>query len=201
VTDIVLATKNDGKIKEIEHALSLGFINWLDYTDFNAWPKFDESGDTFKANARIKAAGVAKYLSTPAIADDSGLEVDELNGMPGILSSRFAGPDADDAKNNRKLLEMLKDTPYDKRTARFRCVLALLFPNGAEYFAEGVVKGHIAFELSGTEGFGYDPVFIPEGFENTMADIPLAEKNRISHRGRALAEMRKILVQLFGQVA
>ncbi len=201
MTEIILATRNDGKIKEIKQALSLDFIRWLTYKDFKDWPGLDESGETFKANARAKAAGIAKYLITPALADDSGLEVDALNGQPGILSSRFAGPDADDSKNNAKLLEMLKDIRYDQRTARFRCVLALILPDGREHYAEGVAKGHIAFELSGSEGFGYDPIFIPEGHENTMAGLPLEEKNRISHRGRALTQMKEILVQVFGQVA
>lgn len=201
MTDIVLATKNDGKIKEIKHALSVDFVNWLTYKDFKDWPGLDESGETFKANARTKATGVAKYLATPALADDSGLEVDALNGQPGIMSSRFAGSEADDSKNNAKLLDMLKDTPYEQRKARFRCVLALVLPDGREFYAEGVAKGHIAFELSGSEGFGYDPIFIPEGYQNTMAGLPLDEKNRISHRGRALAQMKEILVQVFGQVA
>lgn len=199
--DIVLATTNDGKIREIEAALDLQFIHWLTYRDFPDWPTASETGKTFQENALHKADLLARRFDIPALADDSGLEVDALGGRPGIHSARFAGPGAVDAENNRYLLDLLKDVAYEARSGRFRCVLALSVPGEPPRFTDGVVRGHIAFEPRGSGGFGYDPLFVADGYEKTMAELDVEEKNRVSHRGRALAKMRNVLSELYGQVA
>jgi XTP/dITP diphosphohydrolase len=156
----------------------------------------EEPFDTFQENALAKARAVVAATHLPAIADDSGLEVDALDGRPGVLSARFAGDGATDIENNRKLIAELEEVPDDKLTARYRCVAALVFADGRTITEDGSCEGHIVREGRGTEGFGYDPHFVPEGQDRTMGEIPLAEKLTFSHRGRAfraLAErMRSI---------
>ena len=129
----------------------------------------------------------------PAIADDSGIEVDALDGAPGVFSARYAGPDATDAMNNAKLVEALRDIPDDERTCRYRCVAVAVFPDGIELIAEGACEGRIVLEGRGTEGFGYDPHVIPEGETRTMGEIPLDEKLAFSHRGRAFRQLDQLL--------
>lgn len=194
--DIIIASRNAGKIREIKAALDLDFINWLTHKDFKEWPVAEESGQTFEENAKEKALTLAHWSGKLTLADDSGLEVDALSLQPGVRSARFAGEDAGYAANNEKLLKMLDGVPYDRRTARFRCVLALADPDGQVRLTEGVVEGRISLEPSGEEGFGYDPVFIPNGFDRTMAELTIGEKNRISHRGQALRKMRDELRSL-----
>jgi XTP/dITP diphosphohydrolase len=190
VTDIIIASGNQGKIKEITAALSLPGVRWLTFKDFSNWPEIIETEPDFEGNARKKATLLANYFAKHALADDSGLEVDALGGEPGVLSARFAGEPANTAKNNQKLLELLEGVPYEKRTARFRCVMALAAPDGDIKTSEASVEGRIVLKPSGSRGFGYDPLFIPNGHDLTMAELGLAEKNRISHRGLALAKLK-----------
>lgn len=193
---IVLATNNAHKADEIASALS--FDGWEFLTLGQAGIESDplEDAGTFEGNARIKArsaqeAARAKGLDCAVLADDSGLEVDALDGAPGVLSARYAGEDADDAANNAKLLADLAEAPEGQRAARFVCTLVLLGADGQEAVARGTIEGSIGFEERGSEGFGYDPLFLPEGFGGlTLAEVPQARKNEVSHRGNALRALK-----------
>lgn len=187
---VVLATKNAGKIAEIKAILDVPGIEWLTYQGQADWPDVIEDGSTFLANATLKATALADHFDTPAMADDSGLEVEALGGRPGIHSARFAGPDAADADNVAKLLLDLRDVPEGKRGAQFSSVVVLAMPGGRTVSATGVCPGTIAAAARGEGGFGYDPVFLPLGYEKTMAELTAAEKNSLSHRGRALRRLR-----------
>jgi XTP/dITP diphosphohydrolase len=185
---ILLATANPHKVEEIvamlaEAAIEAKVVSLLDFPHLEI-P--EESGATLEANAIIKAQAAASATGLIAVADDSGLEVAALGGQPGVQSKRFAGEFASDADRYNKLLEMMRDVPESERQARFRCCIAIVAPDSAPILINGICAGHIAFSPSGTHGFGYDPVFIPEGMQVTMAELPMAEKNRISHRFRAL---------------
>jgi XTP/dITP diphosphohydrolase len=193
-TEIIIATSNEGKIEEIKAACADSGIKWLTFADFNDWPEIDEDQATFEGNARKKAEVLAAYFHKMALADDSGLEVDALNGEPGVTSARFSGPDSTAETNNAKLLHMLEGFPYEQRTAKFTCVMALAGPDGIIETAEGFVRGHIVMKPSGEKGFGYDPLFIPNGYDHTMAELSMEEKNKISHRGRALCEIVPVLM-------
>ena len=193
MTEIILATANPGKIKEIEAALASPGIKWLTAANFKDWPEVDETEPDFEGNAVKKATTLAAYFGKLALADDSGLEVDALGGRPGVHSASFSGPDSTAELNNAKLLAELADVPYDQRRAHFRCVVALADPDGNVDTAEGSVSGHIVMHAAGDKGFGYDPLFIPDGRDHTMAELDLAEKNEISHRGRALRRMAGII--------
>lgn len=193
MTEIIIATSNEGKIKEITAAIESSGIHWMTNKDFSNWPEIIETAPDFEGNARKKAVMLATYFDKFAIADDSGLEVDALGGQPGVQSARFAGEPADTDKNNTKLLKLLKGIPYEKRTARFRCVIALASPDGSVQTAEGSVEGHIVLKPSGDKGFGYDPLFIPNGHDKTMAELDITDKNVISHRGRALAKLKAVI--------
>jgi XTP/dITP diphosphohydrolase len=150
-------------------------------------PEVAEDADTFLGNARLKAAALARATGRPALADDSGLEVDALAGAPGVHSARYAGPDGDDARNVARLLAALAEVPATERGARFRSVVVLRWPDGREVHAEGTVAGRIVPVPTGSGGFGYDPVFVPDdGDGRTFAEMAPAEKHRLSHRGRAL---------------
>lgn len=193
---IVLATNNAHKADEIASALS--FDGWEFLTLGQAGIESDplEDAGTFEGNARIKArsaqeAARAKGLDCAVLADDSGLEVDALGGAPGVLSARYAGEDADDAANNAKLLADLAEVSEGQRAARFVCTLVLLGADGQEAVARGTIEGSIGFEERGSEGFGYDPLFLPEGFGGlTLAEVPQARKNEVSHRGNALRALK-----------
>lgn len=187
---LVLATRNEGKVREIREVLSGLDVELLTLSDL---PEVHEDGATFSENAKKKALKVAELTGLPALADDSGLEVDALGGSPGVRSARFAG---DDDANNRKLLELLKGVPPERRTARFRCVLALAFPDGRAYTVEGTCEGRIAEEPAGEGGFGYDPIFLVPERGLTFAQMTREEKNSISHRGRALRKLREVLCHL-----
>lgn len=194
--EIVIATKNKGKVEEFKALFERHGIKIISLLDLDEpIPDIEETGTTFKENARLKAEGIAKALNVPVVADDSGLAVDALEGRPGVYSARYAGEPTDDVKNYEKLLNELRDVPDEKRTARFICVLALAIPGEETIFTEGTCEGQIAHEPQGTHGFGYDPVFIPEGYERTMAQLEPSEKNRISHRYKALLELEKWLKQ------
>lgn len=193
---IVLATKNKGKAREIKDMLKDLNLEILTLNDFPEIPALLEDGKTFKENALKKARFVAKHLNMAALADDSGFEVEALDKRPGILSARYAGENATDEQNNKKLLEELKNIPLKKRRACYRCVIALAFPSGKEETVAGDCCGFIALEPKGTGGFGYDPLFFVPEYGKTMAELSPEIKNRISHRGKALAKMRKRLTEI-----
>lgn len=189
---ILLATGNRKKAVEITAIFAEGEgpkVEFLSLADFPDLPEAVEDGDTFLENARKKAHPAAKATGLPTLGEDSGLEVDALGGAPGIYSARYAGESAADGDNTRKLLEDMKDVPAGKRSARYRCVAVLAFPDGGEITADGSCEGEIALEPRGTGGFGYDPIFLlPDG--HMMAELSPREKDALSHRGRALRKMQ-----------
>jgi XTP/dITP diphosphohydrolase len=162
-------------------------------SDFPAVPEIDEDGKSFTENALKKARFYSKYFGKLTIADDSGLEVDSLKGLPGICSARYAGEGASSQENNQKLLSEMRDVPISERGARFKCVITVVSPDGREAMGEGSCKGRIGFREKGKRGFGYDPLFILPKYGKTMAELSLEEKNRISHRGKALKKIRRII--------
>lgn len=188
---IVLATRNPGKISEIE-ALLPG-VRCAPAASFPGCPEPEESGRTFEENALIKARAVSRHTGRTALADDSGLEVDALNGAPGVRSARYAGDRASDGENLRRLLDALDGVDEAGRAARFRCVVAVVAPDGGAWTAEGVCEGGILREPRGESGFGYDPVFVPAGYDKTFAELDAGVKNRISHRAMALRRIAKAL--------
>ena len=194
---VVVASSNHGKLAEIRSALDFPGWDFIAAGELDAeWPSPVEDGETFEDNARIKAVAAADRFGMTALADDSGLEVDALEGEPGVYSSRYAGPCATDAENNRRLLLALHDVPAAGRTARFRCTVVLRAPDGSETVASGTCEGRIGFESRGEHGFGYDPLFEPDATPgHTMAELTLTEKNAISHRGAALRALRDALVR------
>lgn len=197
--EVVLATRNHGKIMELRALLKGMPIRVLSFLDFPDLPAVEEDGKTFRQNAEKKAKAVAKATGRVAVADDSGLEVDFLDGGPGVLSARFAGEKATDRDNVRKLLNLMDGVPWEQRGARFVCVVCASDPKGRTVFADGVCEGTIGFEMRGTHGFGYDPVFVPRGYRATLAEMDLALKNKISHRAQAMARFRDLLDEfLFG---
>jgi XTP/dITP diphosphohydrolase len=191
---LLVATGNRGKLAEIRQLFAGLELEVLALGDVGGAPEVIEDGDTFEANATKKAREVAQATGLLTLADDSGLEVDALGGAPGVRSARFAGEGATDGANNRLLLERLAGVEGPARTARFRCVLALADP-GSEgrgvHLESGVCEGRIVEAPRGAGGFGYDPLFIPEGEERTMAELLPQAKNRLSHRGRAMDRMRQ----------
>lgn len=192
---VIVATGNRGKLDEIRTALDFPGWEFVTAADLGAETlEVEETGDTFVDNARLKARAYHNAFGIPALADDSGLEVDALGGAPGVYSSRYAGPDATDADNNVKLLSALADVPDAERTARFRSLIVLVDADGTETIAEGACEGSIGHEPRGTGGFGYDPLFLPHATPGrAMAELDRAEKNAISHRGAALRALRELL--------
>ncbi len=192
---VVVATGNAGKLDEIRSALHGSGWRFVAAGELDAgWPAPEEDGETFEANARIKARAAVERFGMAALADDSGLEVDALDGEPGVYSSRYAGPCADDSENNRRLLRALTDAPEAQRTARFRCSVVLLAQDGTETVASGSCEGRIGFEPVGEGGFGYDPLFLPDAAPGrSMAQLSLIEKNGLSHRGAALRSLAELL--------
>jgi len=192
---VIVATGNRGKLEEIRSALDLPGWEFVTASDLGSSTlDIEETGDTFEENARLKAQAYKKAFGLPALADDSGLEVDALGGEPGVRSSRYAGPDATDAENNAKLMAALEGVPEGQRGARFRTVIVYVDAGGAEIVVDGTCEGSIGFEPHGSGGFGYDPLFLPsEAPGRTMADLTMAEKNAISHRGAALRALRDAL--------
>jgi len=186
---ILIATTNRGKLREVQAVLDPLPVQFVDLTGFSDIPEPVEDAQTFEDNARIKALYYASRTGMWALADDSGLEVDALDGAPGIHSARFSGPDAGDAANNAKLIEALQRTPYERRTARFRCVVVLARPGEVLAVGRGAIEGLIIDEPRGSNGFGYDPHFLVPSLGRTTAELAPAQKNRISHRGRALADI------------
>jgi XTP/dITP diphosphohydrolase len=193
--ELVVATRNRGKLKEIQALLAGVVENVRCAADFPDLADTIEDGDTFQANALKKAREAMLHTGLPALADDSGLTVDALDGRPGVYSARFAGEGADDAANNRRLLEELAGIPAQRRQAAFVCQLAFVTPQGEEQLFDGRIGGQILTAPRGEGGFGYDPLFLVDGFERTMAELSLSEKNTISHRGQALQRFRTFLEQ------
>lgn len=193
--EIIVATKNKGKAKEFQTLFAPYNIeakSLLDLTEHI--PVIAETGDTFSENARIKAETISKIVNRPVIADDSGIVIDALDGKPGVFSARYAGERASDQDNIQKVLDELEGVPSHNRTARFVCVLAIYF-NGDLTFYSGYCEGKIALKAVGSNGFGYDPIFIPEGYTKTMAELTDIEKNKISHRYDAFKKLEQWLKQ------
>ena len=195
---LLLASRNQHKIEELQQMLVGLNIEVISLDDVADMPVIEEDGKTFNENASKKARLTAMHTGLLCLADDSGLVVDALGGQPGVYSARFAGEDANDQKNNHKLLQMLRGLEDEKRQARFICVIAISDPQGNVQTVEGTCEGRIDYEERGTGGFGYDPLFIPEGYSQTFAELPREEKNRISHRGQALLKARSILEKVTG---
>jgi XTP/dITP diphosphohydrolase len=189
----MIATRNKGKIREIRETLRGLGLRIYALSDFPEVPEIKEDGKNFTENALKKARFYSKYFGMLTIADDSGLEVDSLKGLPGIYSARYAGEGASSQANNQKLLRELQGVPFSKRGARFKCALAMVSPDGKEAIAEGSCKGNIGFREKGKRGFGYDPLFILPTYRRTMAELSLKEKNKMSHRGKALRKIKKII--------
>ncbi len=193
---VIVATKNAHKVFEMAEILKDTQLSLVTMTEAGVEGEIEETGKTFEENAKIKARTVAKITGKPALADDSGLSVDALGGEPGIYSARYAsidGNNATDDKNIDKLLENMKAIPGNERTARFVSALALCFPDGREYTAIGVCEGLITRERRGEGGFGYDPVFFCTKLSKTFGEASADEKNTVSHRNRALTQLKEII--------
>jgi XTP/dITP diphosphohydrolase len=200
-TELALATTNEGKIREIRAICAdWPVTKWHVGRSFahpgrvsRHWPKVEETGDTYLENALLKARAVAKAVGVAALADDSGIEVDALGGGPGVRSARFAGEDVTDEANLRLLITRILYVPEAGRTARYRCVAVCAWPGERDVWAEATCEGRLILEPRGNGGFGYDPIFVPEGESRTMAELTDEEKNAISHRGRAFRALRATL--------
>jgi XTP/dITP diphosphohydrolase len=191
--ELVVATENLGKLREIKKAIQGAGVTIKSLKDFPHTLPVDEDGATFAENAFKKARAAVQQTGIMSIADDSGLEVDYLQGLPGVRSARFAGTAASDADNNDKLLQLLTGGPLSQRGALFRCVIAIVAPGGKEAWVEGQCRGVILEQARGDNGFGYDPLFFIPEVGKTLAELPLDVKNRISHRGRAVAALKEVL--------
>jgi XTP/dITP diphosphohydrolase len=193
---VVLATNNAHKLAELRRIVNQTApdVEVLGLADLPRYPEPAETGRTFAENALLKARACLAATGLPALADDSGLEVDVLNGMPGVRSARWAGPQASDADNNALLLRQLHDVSPDQRTARFVCAMAAVLPNGAEHVRLGIMSGRLTAALVGKNGFGYDPLFVADGQTVTNAQLSPAAKDAVSHRGQAIRAMAPVLV-------
>ncbi|MDP9296071.1 MAG: RdgB/HAM1 family non-canonical purine NTP pyrophosphatase [Actinomycetota bacterium] len=193
---IAIASRNKGKIREIAAICADWPVTWVTVRNYpENWPDIEETGSTYLENATLKARTVAEFTGGPALADDSGIEVDALGGAPGPRSARYAGDDADDGRNLRALIGALAGVPSAGRTGRYRCVAAIAFPDRRELWTEGVCEGALISKPRGSGGFGYDPIFVPAGWDSTMAELSGEEKDRISHRGRAFRALRELLAE------
>jgi XTP/dITP diphosphohydrolase len=195
ITKIILATRNQHKFAEIREILKELPIELVSLDNYPQIPDIEETGSTFVENAVLKAHTIFELTQEWSIADDSGLEVFALNGSPGIYSARFAGDQHDYHENNQKLLKVLHKVPAQQRKAQFRCVAAIIGP-GYKEIMEGIVHGKIISELRGNNGFGYDPLFIPEGYDKTFAELSEETKNQISHRALAFEKVKKVLTSI-----
>ena len=200
---LVLATRNQGKITEFRRildALAPGEIELIGVDQFPDLVDVEETGSTFEENSLLKARYTCKATGLPAIADDSGLCIDALNGDPGIFSARWAGTHGNDQANLEKVLEQMKDVPDEKRTAHFMCVASLVLPDGREHVSEGRFEGHILHFPVGENGFGYDPIFQPLGLSISSAQMSAEEKDLVSHRGKSLRSIAPHVIQLLGSL-
>ena len=193
---MIAATQNKGKLKELRQITEKYGQQLLSMAEAGLGDlEIEETGETFAENSYLKAHTVSQLTGRPCIADDSGLCVDALDGAPGIHSARYSGVHGDDAANRRKLLDDMKNVPAEDRTAHFTCCITLCWPDGKTLVAEGICPGRIAFEECGEGGFGYDKVFIPEGHDESFAQLGVEVKNEIGHRARALARLKELLDQ------
>jgi XTP/dITP diphosphohydrolase len=197
-TRLLLATRNAGKLAELRRLLEAAVpgVEVIGLRDVDDYPEAPETGATFEENALLKAREAVRYTGLPAVADDSGLTVDALNGMPGVLSARWSGRHGDDDANTALLLGQLADVPDERRGAAFVCAAALVTPDGTERVLERLWRGRLVHEKRGTNGFGYDPVFVPEGLDVTSAELEPAEKDARSHRGQAFAALVPVLAEV-----
>jgi len=194
--ELLLGTRNPGKIAEIVHLLNdIDRLTLLTLAE-RPFDEVPETGETFLDNALLKAGGIASQTGLPVLAEDAGLEVSALDGAPGVRSARYAGLPVDYARNNELLLDRLKGV--ENRRARFVTVAVLQLPGGEVFVTTGTLLGRITAEPAGSGGFGYDPLFVPDGSDRTLAELSMAEKGRISHRMQALRRMRPILLDLIG---
>jgi XTP/dITP diphosphohydrolase len=191
---LAIASRNPGKIREILAICADWPVGWLTATDDpERWPDVEETGATYLENASLKALAVAGALAVPAVADDSGIEVDALGGAPGMRSARFVGPHASDEENLAKLIREIREVSARERTARYRCVALMATMDGEVTSAEATCEGTLVLEPRGTGGFGYDPIFVADGETRTMAELSPAEKDLISHRGKAFRALRDLI--------
>jgi XTP/dITP diphosphohydrolase len=200
VTRLLLATRNAGKLAELQRLLTAAVhgVEVVGLRDVAGYPEAPETGATFAENALLKAREAVRYTGLPAVADDSGIAVDALNGMPGVLSARWSGRHGDDPANTALLLGQLADVPDERRGAAFVCAAALVTPDGSEHVIERQWRGQVVHEPRGSNGFGYDPVFLPDGLELTAAELEPAEKDARSHRGQAFAALVPVVAQELG---
>jgi len=198
---LLLATRNPGKLAELQRLLESAVLGVavVGLRDVPEYPEAPETGATFAENALLKAREAVRHTGLPAVADDSGLTVDALNGMPGVLSARWSGRHGDDAANTALLLGQLADVPDGRRGAAFVCAAAVVTPDGAERVLERSWRGQVVREGRGSNGFGYDPVFLPDGLERTAAELTAAEKDARSHRGQAFAALVPLVGELLGR--
>ncbi|ADB74100.1 RdgB/HAM1 family non-canonical purine NTP pyrophosphatase [Geodermatophilus obscurus] len=198
---LLLATRNPGKLAELQRLLESAVpgVAVVGLRDVPDYPEAPETGATFAENALLKAREAVRYTGLPAVADDSGLTVDALNGMPGVLSARWSGRHGDDPANTALLLGQLADVPDERRGAAFVCAAAVVTPEGAERVLERSWRGQVVREGRGSNGFGYDPVFLPDGLERTAAELTAAEKDALSHRGQAFAALVPLVAELLGR--
>jgi XTP/dITP diphosphohydrolase len=192
---IIIASNNVDKIKEIRCIFGDNLFCFLTLKDIGFEQKILEDQNSFQGNALKKASLIMNVTKQLTLADDSGLEVDILNGQPGVYSARFSGTNATDEENNKKLLKLMEGVPMNERRAQFRCVVAVVSPDGRSFIAEGVCPGKIGDKARGNNGFGYDPIFIPQGFNRTFAELEDHEKNKISHRSIALKNLKDIMLR------
>ena len=196
---LLLATNNVGKVREYQSLLRGIPFEMVTPKEVGIDMAMEEKGTTFEENARLKACAFAKESGLLTLADDSGLEVDALHGEPGVMSARYAGESASDVERVNYLLSKLKNVPKEKRSARFRCVIAVAYPDGHVELCSSECEGVITFEPRGKNGFGYDPIFYFPGLGKTMAELPIEVKNRISHRGKAAQKARLMLMKIAGK--
>jgi XTP/dITP diphosphohydrolase len=199
-TRLLLATRNAGKLAELQRLLQTAVpgVQVVGLRDVDDYPEAPETGATFEENALLKAREAVRYTGLPAVADDSGITVDALNGMPGILSARWSGRHGDDDANTALLLGQLADVPDERRGAAFVCAAALVTPDGTERVLERQWRGTVIREKRGTNGFGYDPVFVPDGLALTSAELAPEDKDARSHRGQAFAALVPLLDEVLG---
>jgi XTP/dITP diphosphohydrolase len=197
---LLLASRNPKKLAELRRILEASRVDvaLADLSGYPGMPEVVETGATFAENALLKARATVEYTGLPAVAEDSGLCVDALNGMPGVLSARWAGGHGDDVANLKLVLAQLADVPSKRRGAHFEASAALVLPSGAEHTTEGSVYGTITAEPRGSNGFGYDPIFLPDGYPLTTAEMSEQDKDAISHRGRALRQLAPIIATRLG---
>ena len=194
---LAIASRNAHKLRELGRICADWPVRWLTVDRHEGpWPDVEETADTYLENALLKARAVATALGVPAIADDSGIEVDALGGKPGPRSARFAGEGASDEQNLQVLMRAVAGVPTGGRSARYICVAAIAWPGGPELHAEGVCEGTLVGKRRGAGGFGYDPIFVPTGWDDSMAELAAEQKDRISHRGRAFRALRALMEDL-----